>query len=56
MATIDILKEEEAPPTPLFLFDCLLKRLEEAARATSISHEIAVERYENHRFGLTNLR
>src|SRR5580658_1660983 len=24
MATIDILKEQTAPPTPLFLFDCLL--------------------------------
>ena len=24
MATIDELKEQEAPPTPLFLFDCVL--------------------------------
>ncbi len=24
MPTIDILKEQEAPPTPLFLFDCVL--------------------------------
>ena len=24
MATIDELKEQQAPPTPLFLFDCVL--------------------------------
>src|SRR5438105_15190974 len=24
MPTIDVLKEQEAPPTPLFLFDCVL--------------------------------